>query len=123
MKKIIVPYDGSALAEKALRTAAEMAKAFQDEVHVVNIQSSSPILGENTVREAEAFLKEEGVAYSSAIRVGMPSIEIISEANDVDVRCIIMGSKGAGKAASKKFGSVSEAILQMVSCPIMIIPQ
>lgn len=120
-KKIIVPIDGSKLAEKALSFAITMAKAYEDQITLLNIQPNHQILGESVIAEAAALLEEAGVPYSTKIRVGTPSIEIITEAKDNNVRCIVMGSKGAGNSA-RNLGSVSQATLVMVPCPIMFIP-
>lgn len=120
-KKIIVPIDGSKLAEKALSFAITMAKAYEDQITLLNIQPNHQILGESVIAEAAALLEEAGVPYSTKIRVGTPSIEIITEAKDNNVRCIVMGSKGAGNSA-RNLGSVSQATLVMAPCPIMFIP-
>ncbi|WP_071591171.1 universal stress protein [Calidifontibacillus oryziterrae] len=120
--KIVVPVDGSIIATNALKFAITMAKAYGDQIRLINIQPSHQILGESTIREASALLEEERVLYSSKIRVGTPALEIITEAKEKDVRCIVMGSRGNGNGSSGKLGSVSQATLAMAPCPIMFIP-
>ncbi|MCP1146403.1 universal stress protein [Lysinibacillus endophyticus] len=119
---IVVPVDGSRIAQNALKFAITMAKAYGDEIRVINIQPSIAILGEGIIKEAEALLENEGVIYSSKIRIGTPAIEIISEANGDSVRCVVMGSRGMNADSSRKLGSVSQATLTMATCPIMFIP-
>lgn len=120
-KKIVVPVDGSKIAENALKFAITMAKAYGDQIHLINIQPNHQILGESTIREASAMLDEARVLYSTKIRVGTPALEIITEAKDENVRCIVMGSKGNGNS-NGQLGSVSQATLSMAPCPIMFIP-
>lgn len=121
-KTILVPIDGSTSSLEALKFAITMAKAYGDEIKVVNIQQSHKILGETIISEAETELKNEHIPFSSTIRIGTPpSIEIISEAKEETVRCIVMGSKGSGNS-SKNLGSVSSAVLKMSPCPVVIVP-
>lgn len=122
MKTIIVPVDGSKIAQKALQFAITMAKAYGDEIRVINIQPTLEILGEVTIQEAKALLEKEGVPYSSRIRIGMPAMEIISEGTAENIRCIVMGSRGMNPDSKGILGSVSQATLAMAPCPIMFIP-
>ncbi|HHY73216.1 MAG TPA: universal stress protein [Bacillus bacterium] len=122
MSKIIVPVDGSQIADKALEFAISMAKAYGDEIRLLNIQPNLQILGEGIIKDAAATLEREQISYTSTIRVGTPAMEIITEAKDKDVRCIVMGTKGSGNAVSGKLGSVSQATLSMAPCPILFIP-
>lgn len=120
-KKILVPIDGSKISHKALEFAISMAKAYGDQIRLVNIQPNHQILGQSVIDEAAAILEEARVLYTSTIRVGTPTVEIITESKDDDIRCIVMGKKGKGNT-SKNLGSVSLGILQMASCPIVFIP-
>lgn len=122
MKTIVVPIDGSSLSKNALTFAITMAKAYGDQIRVVNVQPYHDILGETIIKEATALLEKEDVPHSSTVRIGAPpSIEIISEAKDENVRCIVIGSKGSGNTTNH-IGSVSLAVLQMAKCPVVVIP-
>ena len=83
MNKILVAVDGSALSLKALEFSISMAKAYFDEIRLINVQPFHQILGENIMKEAEASLQHLNVLYTSTIRIGtQPAIEIVSEAKD-----------------------------------------
>lgn len=120
-KKILVPVDGSKMSCKALEFAITMAKAYGDQIRLVNIQPNLQILGKPIIEEAASILEESRVLYTSKIRIGNPASEIISESKDKDVRCIVMGTKGTGNTRNN-LGSVSLGILQMASCPVVFIP-
>jgi len=122
MNKILVAVDGSALSLKALEFAVSMAKAYFDEIRLINVQPFHQILGENIMKEAEASLQHLNVLYTTTIRTGtQPAIEIVSEAKDESIRCIVMGSKGVGNS-SNDLGSVSSAVLSMAPRPVVIVP-
>ncbi len=121
-KVIIVPIDGSSSSKRALEFALSMAKAYGDEIRLVNVQQHHTILGEPIIQEAATMIEKENVPYTSTIRTGtLPSIEIVSEGKEENVRCIVIGSKWAGNSANR-FGSVSEEVLKMATCPVVILP-
>lgn len=121
-KKIIVPIDGSAISIRALQFGIHLAKALGDEIRVVHVQPMLEVLGENIIKEATEILEEADVPFTTTIRIGTPSLEIIAEAKEDNVRCIIMGTKGSGNATGE-IGSVSQATLAMTPCPITFIPE
>ena len=125
MRSIIVPIDGSPQSIRALSFAITMARAFGDELVLLGVHGSSQILGEHMMKEAASVVRQEGVPYRTKVRVGgNPTIEISFEANDPDVRCIVMGLRGSGSGAAsgKTLGSVSEGLLQLAKCPIVFVP-
>lgn len=125
MSKIIVPVDGSKMSLEALKVAISFAEKTEDEILVLNVQSSHEALGLVAIKEAETLLKESQVKYETKIRLGFPSVEIISEANSDDVKCIFIGKRGAGSTSgsTNKLGSVSNAIVDLATCPVVIVPK
>lgn len=124
-KRIVVPVDGSKIAQNALEFAITMARAYGDEIKVINIQPNLQILGEIIIKEAIAILEKAQIPYSSNIRIGTPSIEIATEAKSNEVRCIVMGTRGMSVESiesRQKLGSVSQATLSISPCPIMFVP-
>ena len=125
MKSIIVPIDGSRHSLQALRFAIPIAKACGDEIVLLSVHSTSQILGKHLLQEAVSIAQQESVTYRTKVRVGgNPTIEISFEANDPNVRCIVMGYRGSGSnnQPEKKMGSVSGGILQMMPCPVTFVP-
>ncbi|WP_096198915.1 universal stress protein [Bacillus sp. FJAT-45350] len=139
-RTIVVPVDGSSYALHAVHYAVTMAKAFGDHIILLNVQpkydtyKASKLFnnaniqqvqeeeGTTALKEAASILDAEQMSYEKKIRVGIPSIEISSEAKSVDARCIIMGSKGMGPIVSKVLGSVSYGVSHLASCPLTIVP-
>lgn len=122
-KTVIVPIDGSANSLRALKYALSFAKAAGDLILLLSVHSSSALLGENMLSEAIEMAKQENVSYEKKVRVGNPIMEISFEANNPNVRCIVMGYKGAGNSQSgNALGSVSSGILQLCPCPVTLVP-
>lgn len=120
-KTVIVPIDGSAHSLEALKYALQLVKATGDHLLLLNVHVSSQILGENLLQEAVGLAQQEGVSYEKKVRVGNPIMEINFEAGNPNVRCIVMGYKGAGNAGNQ-LGSVSAGILQLCPCPLTLVP-
>lgn len=125
MGKIIVPVDGSKMSLDALKFAIEIAEKTENELLVLNVQPSHEALGLVAIKDAEQLLKEYPVKYETKIRVGFPSVEIISEANSDDVKLIVIGKRGTGAKGieTNKLGSVSTAIVDLAPCPVVIVPK
>ncbi|MGO4886466.1 universal stress protein [Anaerobacillus sp. MEB173] len=75
----------------------------------------------DALQAAISLAEKESLPFQTKIRYGVPSIEISSEANEGNYRCVILGSRGMGPVLSK-FGSVSYGVLHLARCPVTIIP-
>jgi len=137
---IIVAIDGSEHALDALKYAIIEAEAFGDNIILVNAQPKideflqKQLNNKDNVKQhyeqqgmrflesAVELLKTTNVNYETKIRVGVPSIEITSEAKEQQARCIILGSRGLGQALGNVLGSVSYSVIHLATCPITIVP-
>ncbi|MBI5698159.1 MAG: universal stress protein [Thaumarchaeota archaeon] len=150
-QKILVPFDGSKYAKKALDQAIEIAKLGNGIIYlctIVNVGSVLPpgsLLGlvksasEGTLQkrllrsaktEAQKMhenivknCKAKGVsAYSKIIIDGNIAQEILSFAKKKSVDLIVVGSQGLhGIGKLKSLGSVSRKVSEHASCPVLIV--
>lgn len=122
-KAILVPIDGSKRSLAVLPFAIQLAKACGDEIILLNVHGTAQILGEALLKEAVSIVEQERVPYQAKVRIGNPTTEISSEARNDNIRCIVMGFKGAGmNQEGKVLGSVSSGILQLSPCPVTLVP-
>ncbi|TWH46902.1 universal stress protein [Sporomusa sp. KB1] len=150
-KDILVPFDGSKNAIEALHWAVTIAKALQEKIIVLNVQSSfhtvhtKIFFNENTIRDyqqqlfqeiivsAKKILEDSGVAYELKLRIGDAKDQICQEAGIDDtveagscspngVRMIIMGSRGMNPMLGGVLGSVSYGVVNVAQCPVTIVP-
>ncbi len=139
--KILVPYDGSASSQSAVKFAVEMAAAFGDEVVLLNVQASLDSFNTKqffSLQQIHEYEQEKGnavlqsgldilaktdVSYLSKVRTGTAKEEIIKEAKDSRARCIVMGSRGMDPFVGKILGSVSYGVLHTADCPVVIVPE
>lgn len=137
---IVVAIDGSEHALGALEYAITEAEAFGDKIILVNAQPKiDEVLqkqlnnednlnnyyetqGQRFLQSAIELLETTTIDFETKIRVGVPSIEISSEAKEQQARCIILGSRGLGQALGNVLGSVSYSVMHLAPCPITIVP-
>ena len=84
-------------------------------------------LAENALRRARLALHKQGIPQEQVkilLRFGMPADEIVKAARELEVDFIVIGSRGNSfKQKVRRFlaGSTSRRVLQLASCPVMIV--
>ncbi|WP_157843236.1 universal stress protein [Bacillus sp. FJAT-42315] len=119
-KTIIVPVDGSDAALKVIPYATELAQAYGDDLLLLNIQATLKELGMPAITKASSMIDHSEYTVATKIRVGIPAIEIVTEAHDPNVRCVVMA---IGKGHQEEIGSVSKQVLELATCPVMLVPE
>lgn len=136
LKKILVPLDGSDLANKILPLVADLAQKYDAEVHLVHVYYVE--LGEpvpETIKEAisreksqcELFLgraaeelKKQGVSKVQIVCLeGSPAREIVAYARNQGMDLIAMSTHGRGEVAWV-LGSVAEKVVTHSPVPVLL---
>jgi nucleotide-binding universal stress UspA family protein len=132
MKKILVAYDGSDPAKRALEQAAELAQAMGARLTIVSVVPIRPrpspadpwddtITHADELAEAKALLATRKVECDLLEPPGDPAqtIEQIAEEGAYDM--VILGSRGLGTAQRLVQGSVSEHVARHAKSTIVIV--
>jgi nucleotide-binding universal stress UspA family protein len=133
---VLVPLDGSALAEGALPRAAELAIASGARLVLVRAAfahtypGGDPIAAQvSVIQDAELYLKDV-VARMKALGVkdvrpsvwyGTPARAIIDAAEFNHVDLIVMMSHGRSGLGRLVMGSVAESVLRGTTMPILLL--
>jgi nucleotide-binding universal stress UspA family protein len=141
-KKILVPLDGSALAEKALPYARTLAQKFGGTLLLAQVLPPFVLLPPNDqaaqeqltyLKNAEvtarrylahlqANLQESGLSATIEVLEGGPVAEMILElARDRAVDVIVMNTHGYTGNELWVYGSVTNKVLQQAPCPIFLV--
>jgi nucleotide-binding universal stress UspA family protein len=151
MRKILVPTDGSELADKALNTALYIAGKTDSDIEIMHVipptivpfepypiihrrieytpqwlndyTKESKLESQKMLSEAvkTARSKSEDIQITSKLSEGRPADVIITEAEDKDVDLIVMGSRGLGNITGRVLGSVSNQVVQGSKIPVYIV--
>lgn len=140
IKKILVPLDGSKLAEKALSYAEELAWKFKAELILVRVSETAPVTADHGVpiriqpndssqNEAKLYLngikgelRELQVPAQVVVRESPAVAEAIIElVCQKAVDLIVMSTHGRSGLSRWIYGSVAHKVLQGAPCPIYLI--
>jgi nucleotide-binding universal stress UspA family protein len=137
---ILLATDGSAQAQLAATTAADLAQRTDSELHVTTVGAGVPIsattspahfedvLRENR-RQAQEVLEQQtksieesaGVVNETHLREGRAEEEIVELAEEIEAGLIVMGSRGHSRLRRALMGSVSDAVVRHAHCPVTIV--
>lgn len=132
--KVLVAYDGSDGARRALEQAAALVR-HDDGVTVVSVAEGIPLYGyagtlaspeqdeerQAQLVEAAKVLTEHGVASSLVKRSGDPARMILEVAEEQGVDLIVMGTRGVSAVERWLVGSVSSKVLHHAHCSVLIV--
>jgi nucleotide-binding universal stress UspA family protein len=139
-KRVVIPLDGSKVAEGILPFIMEIAGPLDFEVVLLRILEPIPptvIEGSHRVEvedvearmaEAHAYLRaiasgltERGVRVRTAVRRGVPIVnEILEEAKEAGADLVAMTTHGRSGLSRLLFGSVAEALLRQSDIPVFL---
>ncbi len=145
-EKILIPTDGSEVAENAVEHGVELAERYDAEVHalyVVDTDAMDLTLGteqvdrlkagrfgdmdeirekaeEATGRVAERA-EDSGVEVVEEVTAGRPHKAITRYADENGVDIIVMGSHGRGGVKRVLLGSVAERVLRTTRLPVLVV--
>lgn len=129
---VVVAYDFSEHADRALQTAITLASADPTPilhfVTVIEVGQSYQLAGEvqeDLLRRLRVILQAvapgRDLVFNVHVLIGNPIDEILGVAADVGAELILCGSHGRGKLSRLLVGSVSEALVHGARCPVMVV--
>jgi nucleotide-binding universal stress UspA family protein len=134
--KILVGYDGSKPAQKALEIAFSMARSEDAKLIVLAVaRPAEPATRVETAgileNAEEHFQKDfQGIAarakrlevqVETGVLVGHPTEQLLHRAETEKVDLIIVGRRGASRFERMLVGSTSERVLRYANCPVMVV--
>lgn len=126
--KILVAYDGSKYAQKALNYAVQLGEKYKSKITLLSVvqtmltkiqEEAAKSIGERVVSEAESHVK--GVSTDKKVEVGHPAKTIIDFAKEGDYDLIVLGSRGLNPVKRFVLGSVSDKVARHAQCSVLII--
>ena len=139
-KKIVVPLDGSKVAEGVLPHAKSLAYSEGAELILLTVTSnpamdlvfSDPGIAETAILEQQEMsktyitgieneLKSEGFRVSNLIRVGSVAEAVLGVAEELGVDVIAMSTHGRTGPARWLLGSVAERVVHNSKVPVLLI--
>jgi nucleotide-binding universal stress UspA family protein len=138
-KRILVPLDGSKLAELALPHAAAHAVSFGAEIVLLKVlgplpepsmtsprvlrsaATASAELGLEYLKGVAARMQEEGIVAEAATAEGKPYVEIIRFAEENEIDLIVMSTRGHSGLSRWLLGSVADRVVRGATIPLLLV--
>ena len=134
-ERILVPLDGSALAEAALAHAVQMAEIFQAELLLLRAVIVPTFPGDDTTAATRAVLAESktylqsiartlqlrGLHIRTVVRTGKAAETIVEYAVQQEVSVIVMATHGHHGGDRWPLGSIAEKVLRSMQVPVLLI--
>jgi nucleotide-binding universal stress UspA family protein len=129
MKTIMVGYDGTEPAKRALERAAEIAEAFDAALIVTSVarlfEGASPSRASayhaEQLREARAFLDERGRQAEYLNMLGDPAASIVKAAEEHAADLVVVGSREPRFAERLLRQSVSQTVSRKAHRDVLIV--
>lgn len=142
MRKVLVAFDGSDSAKRALQYVIDFARdhAATLEVHLLNVQHEPLLYGEyvtsdfieqlqrSLLDEAAAALvwpadqlQEAGIKHKCHTALGNVAGQISALVDQQHCDTVVMGTRGLGSFAGMLLGSVATRVLHEVSVPVLLV--
>lgn len=138
IKRILVAVDESPRSFDVVKKAIAFAATFKADVVLLHIRQKVPdILGhpyyqqvldsymkkaELTTEPLATLLREAGVDHEVLILEDDPAESIIEAAQDERCDMIIMGTRGLSNLKGIALGSVSNKVLHLAHCMVLVVP-
>ncbi|MEX1254071.1 MAG: universal stress protein [Dehalococcoidia bacterium] len=136
--RVLVPVDGSAPSERAVRYVVERLGPRLSEVSILGVLAIERAEGQSAeegsprrrdleqeiqrhLGSAGASLRAAGLVCKPIIRFGDPATEILEVVGKDAYDLVVMGRRGRGWAAKALLGSVSEKVVREASCPVTLV--
>ena len=143
MQRILVPFDGSAAAKRAVVQVVTLAAAMTSPPEAILLTVIPPAgFGDQLRRDkpgggapkesalnnvqlalklAAETLGKAGVKSQEHIEIGQPEELINHYANSYRCDLIVMGTRGLGAASSLLLGSVTNRTVHLTDLPVMLV--
>lgn len=130
-KTVLFPIDGSRESGQAAETVAELVKFHKSRLIIVSVVEpveetsdvmSSPEAVAKLLQNAKALFSGQGIESETIEREGKPAFTICDVADEVEADLIIMGCRGLGLTEEGISESVTNRVISLSPCPVMVVP-
>ena len=121
LTSIIVPLDGSGLAEQSLSQATDLAKAMKLNVILVRVETDGEEVCDKYLHEIGEKLAAEGVAsVEKRVLHGHAAVSIVDLAHDTDKSLVAMTTHGRSGIGRWVLGSVTDRVVRYSGDPVLV---
>ncbi|AWR94734.1 universal stress protein [Acidianus brierleyi] len=136
---IVIAYDGSSHAKRALDIAIDLASKYSSKLDIVEVVDSTVFSGagvapipadviesvynkaKSDIEEAKKLASQKGVNAEGVVLEGDPANAILDYVSKNNADLIITGSRGLSTFKRMLLGSVSTRLVQEAKIPVIVV--
>lgn len=134
-KTVLFPVDRSREAREAAEKTITLVKTFNCRLVLLSVLEAPPEGQEPTHPEmaskeavtqllegAKTMFGQNGIKAETIMREGMPAFTICDVADEINADLIVIGCRGTGLTEEGASDSVSNRVINLSPCPILVVP-
>lgn len=134
-KTVLFPVDRSREAREAVEKVVNIVKTYSSRLVILSVVEpppedagasqepmSSPEAVAKLLSEAQAVFSQAGIQAEIIEREGKPAFTICDVADDIGADLIVMGCRGMGLTDEGAFDSVTNRVINLSPCAVLIVP-
>jgi nucleotide-binding universal stress UspA family protein len=132
-KTVLFPVDQSRESRQAAETVAKLVQIHQSRLVILSVVESptetetsdtmaSPEAVAELLQNAKTLFSQQGIEPEVLEREGKPAFTICDVADEVEADLIVMGCRGLGLTTEGAIESVTNRVISLSPCPVLIIP-
>lgn len=135
-KTVLFPIDNSRETREAVDTIVDIVQKYSSRLVLLSVveassseeessssqgMSSTQAVGE-LLEGVQKLFAEQNIEAETMEREGMPAFIICDVADEIDAELIAMGCRGLGLTEEGVAESVSNRVVNLAPCPVLIVP-
>jgi nucleotide-binding universal stress UspA family protein len=136
-KTVLFPVDQSREAREAAEMVIQIVKNYSARLIILSVLEAPTPEGEESpapekmtsadavaqlLKSAQSMFAQQGIEAETIEREGKPAFTICDVADEVGADLIVMGCRGIGLTEEGAADSVTNRVINLSPCPILIVP-
>ena len=135
-KTVLFPVDQSREAREAVEVVSHVVQKYASRLILLSVlEESSPeeaspnpevMMSPEAIAEllksAQALFAQQGITADTMSRSGMPAFTICDVADEIGADLIVMGCRGLGLTDEGAAESVTNRVINLSPCPVLVVP-
>jgi len=133
-KTVLFPIDQTRESRQAAEVVANVVKTYSSRLIILSVvetpeegKSSNPDMTSvaaiaKLLEDAKNLFGSEGIDSETIERQGKPAFTICDVADEIEADLIVMGCRGIGLTEEGVTDSVSNRVINLSPCPVLVVP-
>jgi nucleotide-binding universal stress UspA family protein len=133
-KTVLFPIDHSRESQEAAEVVIDVVKTYKSRLVLLSVVEElndattlepdmvSPEVIATLLQNAQELFANEGIKAEVIERTGKPAFVICDVADEISANLIIMGSRGTGLTDEGAAHSVTNRVINLSPCPVLVVP-